>query len=69
MERVQISQPDPQMSSGALIHVPHYLGNLLFRVWKKMQETVQHTPLTLDPNTAVPCAGAFSLLPHVDYCF
>ncbi|KAL1261355.1 hypothetical protein QQF64_006620, partial [Cirrhinus molitorella] len=52
MERVQISQPDPQMSSGALIHVPHYLGNLLFRVWKKMQETVQHTPLTLDPNTA-----------------
>ncbi|XP_073677092.1 nuclear factor 7, brain-like [Garra rufa] len=52
MERVQISQPDPQMSSGALIHVPHYLGNLPFRVWKKMQETVQHTPLTLDPNTA-----------------
>ncbi|XP_073677294.1 zinc-binding protein A33-like [Garra rufa] len=54
MERVQISQPDPQMSSGALIHVPHYLGNLPFRVWKKMQETVQHTPLTLDPNTAHP---------------
>ncbi|XP_073677029.1 E3 ubiquitin-protein ligase TRIM35-like [Garra rufa] len=52
LKRVQISQPDPQMSSGALIHVPHYLGNLPFRVWKKMQETVQHTPLTLDPNTA-----------------
>ncbi|XP_073676481.1 zinc-binding protein A33-like [Garra rufa] len=52
MERVQISQPDPQMSSGALIHVPHYLGNLPFRVWKKMQETVQHNPLTLDLNTA-----------------
>ncbi|XP_073677028.1 zinc-binding protein A33-like [Garra rufa] len=52
MERVQISQPDPQMSSGALIHVPHYLGNLPFRVWKKMQEIVQHTPLTLNPNTA-----------------
>ncbi|KAI2644036.1 Nuclear factor 7, ovary [Labeo rohita] len=52
MGRVQISQPDPQMSSGALIHVSHYLSNLLFRVWKKMQETVQHTPLTLDPNTA-----------------
>ncbi|XP_048012559.1 nuclear factor 7, ovary-like [Megalobrama amblycephala] len=52
MERVQISQPDPEMSSGALIHVSHYLGNLSFRVWKKMMETVQHTPLSLDPNTA-----------------
>ncbi|XP_077091725.1 nuclear factor 7, brain-like [Siphateles boraxobius] len=54
MERVQISQPDPRMSSGALIHVSRYLGNLPFRVWKKMLETVQHTPLTLDPNTAHP---------------
>ncbi|XP_056121152.1 E3 ubiquitin-protein ligase TRIM35-like [Rhinichthys klamathensis goyatoka] len=54
MERVQISQPDPRMSSGALIHVSRYLGNLPFRVWKKMLETVQHTPLTLDPNTANP---------------
>ncbi|XDV36751.1 hypothetical protein PO909_006479 [Leuciscus waleckii] len=54
MERVQISQPDPRMSSGALIHVSRYLGNLPFRVWKKMLETVQHTPLTLDPNTAEP---------------
>ncbi|XP_058654085.1 E3 ubiquitin-protein ligase TRIM35-like [Onychostoma macrolepis] len=55
MERVQISQPDPQMSSGALIHVPHYLSNLRFRVWKKMQDTLKHTPLTLDPNTAARC--------------
>ncbi|XDV36753.1 hypothetical protein PO909_006480, partial [Leuciscus waleckii] len=43
MERVQISQPDPRMSSGALIHVSRYLGNLPFRVWKKMLETVQHS--------------------------
>ncbi|XP_042589544.1 immunity-related GTPase family, f4 [Cyprinus carpio] len=43
MERVQISsQPDPQMPSGALIHVPCYLGNLPFRVWKKMQDIVQN---------------------------
>ncbi|XP_058624338.1 E3 ubiquitin-protein ligase TRIM35-like [Onychostoma macrolepis] len=36
MERVQISsQPDPQTPSGALIHVPRYLGNLPFRVWKR----------------------------------
>ncbi|XP_048050297.1 nuclear factor 7, ovary-like [Megalobrama amblycephala] len=54
MERVQISQPDPQMASGALIHVSRYLGNLQFRVWKKMQDIVQNTPVILDPNTAYP---------------
>ncbi|XP_042610574.1 nuclear factor 7, brain-like [Cyprinus carpio] len=55
MERVQISsQPDPQMPSGALIHVPRYLGNLPFRVWKKMQDIIQNTPVILDPNTAHP---------------
>ncbi|ROJ30584.1 Tripartite motif-containing protein 35 [Anabarilius grahami] len=43
MERVQISQPDPQMPSGALIHVSRYLGNLQFRVWKKRQDIVQNS--------------------------
>ncbi|XP_016321761.1 nuclear factor 7, brain-like [Sinocyclocheilus anshuiensis] len=53
MERVQISsQPDPQMPSGALIRVPRYSGNLPFRVWKKMRDIVQNTPVILDPNTA-----------------
>ncbi|XP_067309405.1 E3 ubiquitin-protein ligase TRIM69-like [Pseudorasbora parva] len=52
MERVQRSQPDPRMASGALIHVPRYLGNLQFRVWKKMQDIVHNTPVILDPKTA-----------------
>ncbi|XP_058628801.1 E3 ubiquitin-protein ligase TRIM35-like [Onychostoma macrolepis] len=51
MERVQNPQPDPQMPSGALIHVPRYLGNLPFRVWKKMEDIIQNTPVILDPNT------------------
>ncbi|XP_052420307.1 nuclear factor 7, ovary-like [Carassius gibelio] len=54
MERVQISQPDPQMASGVLIDLPRYLGNLPYRVWKKMLNSVQKTPVTLDPNTAHP---------------
>ncbi|XP_056121168.1 nuclear factor 7, brain-like [Rhinichthys klamathensis goyatoka] len=67
MERVQISQPDPRMSSGALIHVWCYLGNLPFRVWKKMLETVQHTPLNLDPNTADPHLTLSADLTSVSY--
>ncbi|XP_009297423.1 E3 ubiquitin-protein ligase TRIM35-like [Danio rerio] len=54
MERVQISQPDPQTPSGALIHVSRYLGNLPFRVWKKMQDIVYYSPVILDSNTAHP---------------
>ncbi|KAL1279630.1 hypothetical protein QQF64_026303, partial [Cirrhinus molitorella] len=54
MERVQISQPDPQTPSGALIHVPRYLGNLPFRVWKKMQDIVQNTPLQPLPIIGTP---------------
>ncbi|XP_051988730.1 nuclear factor 7, ovary-like [Xyrauchen texanus] len=54
MERAQISQPGPQMNSRAFIHVPHYLGNLTFRVWKKMQDIIHKTPVILDPNTAHP---------------
>ncbi|KAG1940279.1 tripartite motif-containing protein 35-like [Pimephales promelas] len=62
-----ISQPDPRMSSGALIHVSRYLGNLPFRVGKKMLETVQHTPVTLDPNTAGPCLTLSADLTSVSY--
>ncbi|XP_056263189.1 nuclear factor 7, ovary [Pseudoliparis swirei] len=45
----------PDNMSGVLIDVTKHLCNLKYKVWEKMLDYIDYTPVTLDPNTAHPC--------------
>ncbi|TSQ01556.1 tRNA wybutosine-synthesizing protein 4 [Bagarius yarrelli] len=46
VERAQCTLQNPEELSGALIHVAKHLTNLKFRVWEKMQETIQYSKIS-----------------------
>ncbi|KAJ0060696.1 hypothetical protein NL108_017236 [Boleophthalmus pectinirostris] len=47
-------KPLPPLRAGLLINRAKVLGNLAFRVWRKMRRIVQFSPVILDSNTAHP---------------
>ncbi|XP_072513230.1 nuclear factor 7, brain-like isoform X2 [Salminus brasiliensis] len=51
IRRVWKCQKKPRKVFRTLIDVPKHVGNLRFKVWEKMLETVPCFPVTLDPNS------------------
>nr|XP_061794072.1 E3 ubiquitin-protein ligase TRIM35-like [Nerophis lumbriciformis] len=44
----------PEKLPGGLLDEAKHVGNLKFKVWERMKETLAYSPVILDPNTAGP---------------
>ncbi|XP_057687951.1 E3 ubiquitin-protein ligase TRIM35-like isoform X2 [Corythoichthys intestinalis] len=53
MSRIQELPEKPQLLPGGLLDEAKHVGNLKFKVWERMKETLSYSPVILDPNTAV----------------
>ncbi|XP_057705186.1 E3 ubiquitin-protein ligase TRIM35-like isoform X1 [Corythoichthys intestinalis] len=54
MSRIQELPEKPQLLPGGLLDEAKHVGNLKFKVWERMKETLAYSPVILDPNTANP---------------
>ncbi|KAL7852005.1 hypothetical protein SRHO_G00177900 [Serrasalmus rhombeus] len=52
LQRAEYTEPDSKFGSEILINMPEHVGNLGYRVWKKMKDIFRYYPVVLDPNTA-----------------
>ncbi|XP_057703572.1 E3 ubiquitin-protein ligase TRIM39-like [Corythoichthys intestinalis] len=57
MSRIQELPEKPQLLPGGLLDEAKHVGNLKFKVWDQMKETLAYSPVILDPNTANPRIG------------
>ncbi|XP_014826900.1 PREDICTED: zinc-binding protein A33-like [Poecilia mexicana] len=54
-ERDKDMEDDLDDMSGLLLDAAQHLSNLKYSVWEKIQDNIDYTSVTLDPNTAHPC--------------
>ncbi|XP_057703578.1 E3 ubiquitin-protein ligase TRIM35-like [Corythoichthys intestinalis] len=52
MSRIQELPDKPELFRGSLLDEAKHMGNLKFKVWERMKETLAYSPVILDPNTA-----------------
>ncbi|XP_057705185.1 E3 ubiquitin-protein ligase TRIM35-like [Corythoichthys intestinalis] len=54
MSGIQELPEKPHLLPGGLLDEAKHVGNLKFKVWERMKETLAYSPVILDPNTAYP---------------